>query len=91
MWPAEEKAGDRRGVRGNESGPLASQLISLLGFLRRQGRDRGGGGGSRAREVPHPLSSVNLAGLVRSAPSFLSMLGLRVWPPSVLTSGVGCW
>lgn len=93
MWPAEEKAGDRQGVRGNESCPLASQLVSLLGlhFLGRQGRDRGGGGGSRAREGPHPLSSVNLAGLVRSAPSFLSMLGLRVWPPSVLTSGVGCW
>lgn len=64
MWPAEEKAGDRRGVRGNESCPLASQLVSLLGlhFLGRQGRGRGGGGGSRAREGPHPLSSVNLAG-----------------------------
>lgn len=32
MWPAEEKAGDRRGVRGNESCPLASQLVSLLGL-----------------------------------------------------------
>lgn len=47
------------------------------------------------REEPHSLSSVNLAGLVRSGHSFLSMLGrllgLMVWPPFVLTSRVGCW
>lgn len=63
MWPVEKQAG-----AALESRPLASQLVSLLGlsFLRRRGRDREGGGGSRARGEPHPVSSVNLAGLVRS-------------------------
>lgn len=39
------------------------------------GEGQRGRGGGRAREEPHPLSSVNLAGLVRSDHSFLSKLG----------------
>lgn len=67
---------------------MASQLVSLLGlsFLRRQGRDREGVGGGRAGEEPHPLSSVNLVGLVRSDHSFLSkpgrLLGLATFSPN---------
>lgn len=85
------------GRRGHGVMPLASQLIpsSASPFLGGRGGTEGTMKGSRAREGPHPLSSVHLAGLVRTGHSFLSMLGRplgpRVWPPSVLISRVGCW
>lgn len=62
MWPVERKAWEQVEQQLGESCPLASQLVSLLHlvFLRRQGRDRRGGGGSRAREEPHPLYSGEL-------------------------------
>lgn len=91
MWPvgregSVEVLGPMEGW-GGESCPLASQLDSLLclSSQRRQGRDRGDCGRSRAREGPHPLSSVHLAGLIRSGHSFLPMLcrllGLRSGHP----------
>lgn len=81
--------------RGKGLCPLASQLIpsSASPFSGGRGGTEGLVRGSTAREGPHPLSSVHLAGLLRSGHSFLSMPcrrpGPRVQPPSGLTSRVG--
>lgn len=77
--------------------PLTSQLTPSPAspFTGGRGGTEGTVKGSRARAGPHPLSSVHLVGLVRWGHSFLPELwrplGLRVWPPSALTSRVGCW
>lgn len=60
--------------RGKGSCPLASQLTPSPAspFSGGRGGTEGPGRGSRAREGPHPLSSVHLAGLLRSGDSFPS-------------------